>query len=1313
MADDTFRSFPWEEHYSTSDFRDGEAGDILHDFYLPALARARQYDRVAGYFRSSSLAAASEGYTAFLRHGGTMRLIVGTDLAAADVAAILAGDEERFARLLTDELSGAETWPEDVRDGVSLLARMVAAQHLEVRVALRVHAKTGAPLAVDATDDGYVHEKWFVLEDAAGDRMYGGGSLNESRTALARNAENIDVSCAWWGAHDERRVARCKENFERLWTGRHPALRVLALPEAVKQHLVRLKDLTGAPTEIDGTQLLPPAVPSLRELLTFSLLHDAPRMPGGIYLGMYSAPVAPWPHQEMVARRLIETWPYAYLLCDEVGLGKTIEAALALRSLMLSGRIRRVLIAAPASLTAQWQSELMEKALLPFVRSVPKPGRPDGISHQRPDGSETVDTDLYAPDANIVSTGLLARKGRQTLLSRARDFDAVLVDEAHYARRSNPTQGADAPPRYTNLYQSIQQALAKKTRSLWLATATPMQIHPIEVYDLLRLTGRVGPYHDAPALTLSYFEALGTLAAERAKRTAGILPPSVWTLFGRTFAMLRESDPALDALLHETVVDGRNRRDLQRIAGKPPMNAAVPNLVKPLYAASPLARVMMRHTRALLWEYQRHDAFHIKLAKRQVLPLDPIAFTAEEARFYRALTQYTADLSRAIRECSPNARQVLVFFLNFLQLRVSSSSYAIEQTLLRRKRRVDVTLQYAQGAAKAGGREPLPSFTADDFDADDANENDWEDAAEDLLLKDRSEKDLRWEANALARLLDELHAMRQTPSKLQRLLELLGGRRDLSRDGTHLRQTVVFTRFFDTLQSIRQILQGRLPGLSLGVFSGRECSRVDPATGRTLAATREDVKAAFLRGDIELLLCTDAAAEGLNLQTADYLINFDMGWNPMKIEQRIGRIDRIGQRHSTVYVYHMIYAGSIEEKVYCTLAERMREAGLVVGTQAVTMLPVKPDDFRELFQEERKATAVCDPPAGAEAPAPTHSEALDELARRTKERLREQKKAEASLELTAAEQYDIYQKEHARMETRRTPATLEDLWDALGASPYLRACGGAWKETVEGAVYDLPGNARFPRMHGTKSRERAGRAQPFLTWGEAQIDTLLRTMADAFDAAEHPNVQRLVVKQTLPQKAGRAKSTFAWETIGYAVQTPAGPQLVTSCKELQDIELSETPLTEKDIAALHQSLQQRAREEASLLSSVAAILQKNAQQASLQSNLTRDVAIALLERMQGEGYEKYKSIHAELESHEKKLYPLDLPLSPYAGNEARLLFPVTMQRDCMHINVPPVLRKAALALCDRISFQLKKSGRKLKPADQTAEDILRALRKKG
>jgi hypothetical protein len=91
-----FRSVPWQLTYDTgAPGPNGAPVDILRNFYVPALSRAVAYDRVAGYFRSTSLAAAAQGFEAFVRHQGKIRLVVGADLDPADVAAILRGEEAR------------------------------------------------------------------------------------------------------------------------------------------------------------------------------------------------------------------------------------------------------------------------------------------------------------------------------------------------------------------------------------------------------------------------------------------------------------------------------------------------------------------------------------------------------------------------------------------------------------------------------------------------------------------------------------------------------------------------------------------------------------------------------------------------------------------------------------------------------------------------------------------------------------------------------------------------------------------------------------------------------------------------------------------------------------------------------------------------------------------------------------------------------------------------------------------------------------------------------------------------------------------
>ena len=299
-TDGGLRGVPWRISYRTSAASpDSAPVDILHDFYIPALRRSVRYDRVAGYFRSTSLAAASQGFSAFVAHGGRMRLIMGADLDPGDVEAILASTEGRLAEALNRELEGISDWPAEVTRGVELLAWMVAHGFLEVRVAFRVHARSGQALAVDATEDGYVHEKWAVFTDGGGNRLYASGSLNESRTALSLNAENIDVHCDWWGERERMRIEEAERDFQAMWEDRHPCLRVLTLPQAVREKLVRIAEGVRQPVEIDGTSEAPVEIPppSTLERLRFALLKDGPRLPGGRYVGMETAPVEPWPHQ--------------------------------------------------------------------------------------------------------------------------------------------------------------------------------------------------------------------------------------------------------------------------------------------------------------------------------------------------------------------------------------------------------------------------------------------------------------------------------------------------------------------------------------------------------------------------------------------------------------------------------------------------------------------------------------------------------------------------------------------------------------------------------------------------------------------------------------------------------------------------------------------------------------------------------------------------------------------------------------------------------------------------------------------------------
>ena len=140
---------------------------------------------------------------------------------------------------------------------------------------------------------------------------------------------------------------------------------------------------------------------------------------------------------------------------------------------------------------------------------------------------------------------------------------------------------------------------------------------------------------------------------------------------------------------------------------------------------------------------------------------------------------------------------------------------------------------------------------------------------------------------------------------------------------------MVFTQYTDTMDFLRDELSNG-GDWRLMCFSGRG-GEIPSADGSWRAIGRDDAKRRFRDREADVLLCTDAAAEGLNFQFCGALINYDMPWNPMRVEQRIGRIDRLGQAHATIRIVNLHYEGTVETDVYRVLRNRIGLFETVVG----------------------------------------------------------------------------------------------------------------------------------------------------------------------------------------------------------------------------------------------------------------------------------------------------------------------------------------------------------------------------------------------
>ena len=180
------------------------------------------------------------------------------------------------------------------------------------------------------------------------------------------------------------------------------------------------------------------------------------------------------------------------------------------------------------------------------------------------------------------------------------------------------------------------------------------------------------------------------------------------------------------------------------------------------------------------------------------------------------------------------------------------------------------------------------------------------------------------ERGLLERFVAALEANQERDPKYERVRELLS-------DSGWLRfGCIVFSQYRDSIQWLSELLTEELPDEPIALYSGPNTSGIMHG-GRWKLKSREELKQMVMGGQLRLMLGTDAASEGLNLQRLARLINLDLPWNPTRLEQRKGRIQRIGQIHDTVEIYNMRYKDSVEDRVHDLLSSRLQNIYALFG----------------------------------------------------------------------------------------------------------------------------------------------------------------------------------------------------------------------------------------------------------------------------------------------------------------------------------------------------------------------------------------------
>jgi ERCC4-related helicase len=854
----------------------------LQRFYIPVLQRATTYDRSVGYFRSSSLSVAARGMSRFVAHGGRVRLLVGAELDENDAKAMRGALE--ITPELAERLSAALVTEDDIdRRRLEVLAWLAKEGRLEVRVAIPID-EDGHPLPTVGETAPYFHEKIGVLRDSDGHGVAFQGSVNESAKAWSVNFESFSVFTSW-GAPDH--FDHWAEAFERRWSGDTPGFRVYTLPDAVRESLV-----TYAPAEPP-----PDRDPEEREAvadraLLARFLEVAPRLPNAQGLAEATIGIEPFPHQRQIAERLAGQYPRSWLVADEVGLGKTISAGLALRRLLLSGQVKRALILAPANVARQWQDELFEK----FGLWVPRleRGRILGAHHEDVRSLGEGENPYATEPVLIASSHLARRHTHRQLILEAAPYDLIIVDEAHHARRRSFYDLSKYRP---SLLLELLDELRDKAAydAIWLLTATPMQVHPIELRDLLRIVGLGGALESWANFERFYAQLASPddttdwrFLADALRQTP--LPPAGAV----EAAFLADIEASLGPVARDRI---------ERFAESSDPEETVRNLDSSGRSAlrawirlrSPIGSLVTRHSRQTLKQYRDAGLLTQPVAERNVEDIT-IEFSPKERRLYSALDRM---LDRLMQLHA--SRRNAGFVLTIYRRRLTSSWEAIRKTLNRRVLRQTGLV----------------------IEADLLTEVEAEEAEELGLVDDQEAVPLTQEDLAeIAGYLDDMAKVED--SKLDQL------RHDIDEARASGQSAIVFTQFADTMEYLRDILVGSFRD-QLATFSGEGGFMYDRELRSWYRVAKQDLVDAIRTGRCSVLLATDAASEGLNLQACSYLINYDLPWNPMRLEQRIGRIDRVGQQSPVITVKNYIIPGTVEVEVYMALKQRIGDFNRLVG----------------------------------------------------------------------------------------------------------------------------------------------------------------------------------------------------------------------------------------------------------------------------------------------------------------------------------------------------------------------------------------------
>lgn len=719
----------------------------------------------------------------------------------------------------------------------------------------------------------FLHGKAGSIHYYDGTRKSFIGSVNESKSAFAHNYELL------WQDDDEESADWVEKEFWALWSEGIP------LPETILAEINRVANRR----EITVDVLKPKDVPA-------AAMAEAPIYRGGEQL-------QPW-QRSFVAMFLEHREIYGkarLLLADEVGVGKTLSMA---TSALVSALLQdgSVLILAPSTLTVQWQVEMMDKLGVPTAVWSSQRKVWLGVEGQMLSPRDDASSIKKCPyKIAIVSTGLIMHQRehgqfiKEAGMLLKNKFGTVILDESHKARvRGGLGESALEP---NNLLAFMRQ-IGHRTRHLILGTATPIQTNVRELWDLLGIlnSGAEFVLGDALSPWLDHEQATALITGKTVVQSE----QEVWQWL---------SNPLPPANEHHLI---QQVRDSLGIDPKSFVCSYrfddLDYMIKNMWLSECLAPEFFEENNPVL----RHTVLRKRRQLEEDGLLEKVGVNTHPninnlAQYQHRFVGLGIPTNIPFQVAYEKAEE----FSSLLQSRTKSGGF-MKSLMLQR-----ICSSFASGLKTAQKmlEHTLPNEESEGLDNTD-----------DHILSAMTSA----EVACLKEIVTQLSRPEAIDSKLETVKWFLT---DFRTDGkTWLEHgSIIFSQYYDTAQWIAKELAKAYVGEVVavyagvgksGLFRGEQFNHVE----------REVIKSAVKKREIRLVVATDAACEGLNLQTLGTLINVDLPWNPSRLEQRLGRIKRFGQSRKFVDMLNLVYSETQDEKVYNVLSERLRDTYDIFGS---------------------------------------------------------------------------------------------------------------------------------------------------------------------------------------------------------------------------------------------------------------------------------------------------------------------------------------------------------------------------------------------